>query len=536
MKQNFISKMKSLRGFGTSLFLSGIFMVPAVSNAQSIINPVATSDPSYSTLTNQIYTLNTDMLEVPSGQLTTMAWDYYGPYPSSGVAIQIKEEFPGTVQTTFIASKAESQPDIVWATDPSSGNYMLGVVFLDINGYVNFNTYKVTGVGTSSLSIIPNTHQVLSSNYGNFPHIDMLPDYSTMFGGFPSMHRFSISWGEIVGSGISDIKEIHGDMNNPMVHSPITNVTTGGDYFYGGDLAVSLDPATKRVHTYISYSNGAVLKLAELQTNYAAGPIAPAILVSTNTIVSSSTPTLLPLVRIEAMGTNVIGSGIVPWVVDATQNGHLWEYNINGSFNCSYGISPTDYNICPAVTAGPGEPLGNVCNNNYNVGWHNQTHGYITQVVDAFTGYISTTYPDYYVANVTVVNFPGGSSKIPIALSSCSNSGNYLFTGFWDGGTNINYHLKAGIAGYKPGHTTGVGNVTTNEAIKAYPNPITDKMIISGLTKGTYNIVNIVGQVIKTGVIDKNNYELDLAKLQKGNYILSVQSTEGNKTMQFVKQ
>jgi hypothetical protein len=532
MKHLFIAKMKSLRTIGAAFFLSGIFTAPVVSNALIIFpsNP----DLTYQSFTGvgtgvPIYTLNADMLEVPSGHLTAVVCDLYG---TAEVSIKIKDESSGNTASTTIAAKVESKPDVVLASIPgNTSDYFLGVVYEDMSGFVVFRTYKITNVGLSTMAITYQTSATLSGTTVGFPHIDMLPDYDNLINGLPSLHRFAITYSDVGG-----IKEEHGDISAPTVFSAVTSIPGSSSYGFGGDIALSFDPVSKKVHEYITYSNNASLMLTELVTSYAAGPYASPSVAGATTLIAGPINTMVPLPRIEAIGTNAIGSGLVPWVVAVSVGGEVWEYTPMTHFDCSVGINTTDRNICQAVTAGPGLPSGNLCNSNYNIGWHNKTYGYLTQVIDATTGLISTTYPNYYIANTPAVIFPSGDSKIPIAVTSCSNSGNYLFTGFWDGGSNIKYHLKAGIASYKPGGTTGVNVVDVTNQIKVYPNPVADKMVISGLKIGTFNIINVAGQVIKTGVINQDNYGLDLSALRNGNYVLSLQSIDGYKNFKFIKQ
>jgi hypothetical protein len=493
--------------------------------AQSVISPTYT-EALYAATPTQIYTLNVDMLEIaPGKQLEGMCWDLYGP--TSGVTIQIRN-YLGAVATAFIPTVSESQPDIVLTNDMTTpGQYRLGVVYLNNSRFVNFDSYVITGATTTSMALHPISSATISTDTAHFPHIDMFTDFSTPISGYPSMHKFVISYGQNGGTGIIDVAERNGDIMNPVSFSSPYPVTTGEFCPYGGDVSAVFDPATGRQYAYFAIVNANNLEERQIFLNVLPAIAPPIGSGPINTLYAGTavTPPLLP--RIESMGYNPTGSGIVQWVIGSmipdpiSFTNQIWEYNPNvmSGFNCSSPLFAGIQNVCVSVCAGAGKPGGNICNKNYNIGWYNQKVNFLTQVIDASTGAISLSDPDYYKANMLPWTFP--ASKVPIAITSCSNSGNDLFTGWWNEANKIFFKLKPGITVYRPA-PTGIGNVVNDINVSLYPNPATDRIVVKGLTQADYRIVNILGQVVGTGIINQDAYQIDISKLAAGSYSLSL--------------
>jgi hypothetical protein len=491
----------------------------------------------YSSTTTQIYTLNVDMLEVaPGRQLEAMCWDVYGP--SAGVTIKARD-FTGATATAFIPSISESQPDIVLANDMSTpGRYRLGVVYLDNNQFVNFNTYIVSGTGSGTLTLTLVSSTVISTNRGRFPHIDMFIDFNTMIGGYPSMHKFVIAYGQYVSPSVTDVFERNGDIMSPTSFSSPYPITTGGSCPYGADVSAVYDPATGRQYAYFAIVNGSNLQHRQIFLNVLPAIAPPTGASATTTLYTGGS--LLP--RIESMAYNATGSGIVQWVIGSiisnpiTFKNEIWEYNPNmmGGFNCSAAMFSGEENLCVSVCAGAGKPAGNICNKNYNIGWYNKKAGFLTQAIDASTGAISLAFPDYYKANV--MPWPFVWSKVPIAITSCSNSGNDLFTGWWNEAGQIFFKLKPGVSVYRPSAPTGIANVINGNEFSIYPNPATNKLTVKGLAKADYRIVSILGQVVGSGNINNDEFPIDISGLSSGTYSLSLFSEGESQSVKFIKQ
>ncbi|WP_118975688.1 T9SS type A sorting domain-containing protein [Taibaiella koreensis] len=534
---------KQFSGKLKTLFLAcGTLLMGTQVQAQVPVFPT-TTDLSYASFTQQIYTLNADMLELPGGnQIKAVAWDPYPP--NSGVDIKVTNNIGGSA-SLHIPSFVECVPDVVIAHDPTNGRYVLSVVYLNSSQFVTFDTYFILGANTGSITLQPFKSVVLTSKRGYFPHIDMLPDFTAPISGLPTMHKFVITYGQLddptVSPFVINIYEVHGDISNPGALSPVTPITSGGHCGSGADVAVSFDPVTNLQHIYLVYGDAFLgLFQAELRMNAAASPIAPPI---GGTVINpvpnppGTTGALLP--RIEAMAYNPTGSGMVPWVIggiffDGTTH-QIYEINpaIGGGFNCTAAMVPGSDNYAVAVCAGAGRPGGAVCNRNYNIGWYNTQLGYVTQAIDAFSGMISTSAPNYYIANSTAIGM--AVTKVPIAISSCSNSGNFMFTAWWDGGTGVWYKLKPTVTGYKPG-ATGIGEATGESALKLYPNPTAGGLTLEGADKAAYRIVNISGSLVAEGRVSGSTASLDVAALVPGIYYITLADGGRIQRLEFVKK
>jgi hypothetical protein len=120
------------------------------------------------------------------------------------------------------------------------------------------------------------------------------------------------------------------------------------------------------------------------------------------------------------------------------------------------------------------------------------------------------------------------------ALSTCSNTGDYLLSAWYDGqddgtgaGGNIWMKLSpnATTMQFKP---TIIGSIKKTE-LKLYPNPATSYICISQ-TEG-YTLYSLSGGVIQKGKAEQQQ-PINIQSLAKGNYILK---TASGKSIHFTK-
>ncbi len=71
-------------------------------------------------------------------------------------------------------------------------------------------------------------------------------------------------------------------------------------------------------------------------------------------------------------------------------------------------------------------------------------------------------------------------------------------------------------------------NSSENIDIKLYPNPVTDKLTISGFDRGDLSVFDITGALVLSTKIEANNSVIDLSQLANGLYVLNF--VDGNKT------
>ncbi|MCW4452702.1 M1 family aminopeptidase [Kaistella sp. BT6-1-3] len=75
-------------------------------------------------------------------------------------------------------------------------------------------------------------------------------------------------------------------------------------------------------------------------------------------------------------------------------------------------------------------------------------------------------------------------------------------------------------------------NDTTKDAVKIYPNPVKEKMSVSGIHKDTvYEIFSMDGKMIKTGTYSSGK-KIDVYTLTKGVYLLKIE----NQNLKFIKE
>lgn len=359
------------------------------------------------------------------------------------------------------------------------------------------------------------------------------------------MHRFAICF--MMNTASSPVLvETNGDLSNPHPMSPLTPIVSG-TFGAGADIAMSYDPNTNLNHVYMIASMGNMIAQAEVTLNALmppyASPTSP--IVTTLTLPPGCTNFLLP--RIEAMGINQLSSGtIAPWVIGTavhnTVSGILQVCQYNPKIStwqlCSSGPLSTADNFGVCIAAGSGFPDINICNRNYNIGWYATLPGtgYLTRVVDAVTGSISASAPDFFVANLYPVTIP--ALKYSIGLTSCSNSGNNLLTSWFDDSPNyrIWYKLKPGITGYKPA-PTGIPEVGKGK-IAIFPNPAHDFFRVQ-LDKPavhfTIKVINVDGRTMQSQLASGADAIVDMAKFPTGMYFIEVAEGTNKITQSLVK-
>ena len=78
----------------------------------------------------------------------------------------------------------------------------------------------------------------------------------------------------------------------------------------------------------------------------------------------------------------------------------------------------------------------------------------------------------------------------------------------------------------------GNANVTS---VQVYPNPATDVLNVSKVSNNaTYSIYNVAGQIVAKGKIADN--KVQVAKLQAGVYIISVEDNGNVEKVKFIKK
>lgn len=90
------------------------------------------------------------------------------------------------------------------------------------------------------------------------------------------------------------------------------------------------------------------------------------------------------------------------------------------------------------------------------------------------------------------------------------------------GGAKNNYYYET--------YTTGIAGVSTAKAVRLYPNPASNYIIVEGAGQAPYRIMNLAGQTVRTGVTSDMIHINDLAA---GQYLIGFGSGEMHR---FIKQ
>ncbi|OFX46742.1 MAG: hypothetical protein A2046_01160, partial [Bacteroidetes bacterium GWA2_30_7] len=90
----------------------------------------------------------------------------------------------------------------------------------------------------------------------------------------------------------------------------------------------------------------------------------------------------------------------------------------------------------------------------------------------------------------------------------------------------------------------GISDVISENTISVYPNPANSHIIITGLNKGTIEIINIQGQIVKTlstlelsaAEISNTKTTIDISKLSSGFYTIKIKTDNGIIEKKLIKQ
>lgn len=85
--------------------------------------------------------------------------------------------------------------------------------------------------------------------------------------------------------------------------------------------------------------------------------------------------------------------------------------------------------------------------------------------------------------------------------------------------------------------TIGIYETSVNAIFNIYPNPASDKLtiILPDITGVTMKIYDIQGQFISEQIPDRKTLEINISNLEKGAYIIKVESQERTSIMRFIK-
>ena len=82
-------------------------------------------------------------------------------------------------------------------------------------------------------------------------------------------------------------------------------------------------------------------------------------------------------------------------------------------------------------------------------------------------------------------------------------------------------------------NSTSISETSSSELLRIYPNPANNFLIIEQETSKArpFRIIDLLGQVIKSGSIENTNFQIDLSNLANGTYVLEIEG----KIVKFIK-
>ncbi len=83
----------------------------------------------------------------------------------------------------------------------------------------------------------------------------------------------------------------------------------------------------------------------------------------------------------------------------------------------------------------------------------------------------------------------------------------------------------------------GIGDLNAGSAVQVYPNPCTDQLVVDGVERATWQITDLQGRVLETGVFNSTGLQpLDASGLASGAYVLTMGTPAGQRSIRFCKQ
>lgn len=416
-----------------------------------------------------------------------------------------------------------------------------------------------------------------------YPHIDIIPEYSTAGGHIPNCNKIVVSFTDTHPTfGFCTAPQINlqlgvnlmplslddnviplSSIPFPVIPGTITANWGGAAAYYnalnpGGNFngfvwpnyadvsAAETGTPAKNVAYYTYTDNGNFLWVQGFDF-------------TSNTPIGSGMINFLnsncdKFPRIEAMKENtgnILGNGLADYMVvdnditlDYVQTYSNLSWYTTPNISGWTGTYPDTY---PVITGSGGGPLVPTA---YTAGYFhllgsgfNAPGLFLTQDIDWTTGFPVSS--NYYVADQTPIVW---SSAQPVALSStCNNDGLTLpgvfgnVLGCWSNYGVVFYKMVSSIAAWKHEHNTGMQAINISKEWKVGPNPATDHMElykpIGLVKKASYKITDMLGKEMIAGGVNGNTEQVSIGNFAAGMYILHIYEDETEvKTEKFVKQ
>jgi hypothetical protein len=454
------------------------------------------------------------------------------------------------------------RPDIVLGNDINNPtqNYRAAVVYVDQNDYIHVQFYTLKNAGTPNFEAvfsnsIPLAKEQQSLPYYDtdpLPHIDMWSEPTTSITGsngksYHALYEWVATWSEPY-LGTTDVYYAQGHINGGALVTPRTTLSSFAAHSGISDMSdvacyTEIATGRKRAAFCYTYQKRSNLVVTEIDMTV---PGSHFLYDSTHL---TANWVLFP--RIEAMSLYTSLLEPARWEV-VTIEGQLWGLQHPYCYTNRWGNPATAVPLAtlpslqslniksPCIAGGLRHTSGATAigNKQFTAGYYPwATQDLYVRDIDPMTGLPANT--NHFIVNMNPLapapsSYNLADASKSFALSTCSNTGDYLLSTWYDGqddgtgaGGNIWMKLSpnASTMQFKP---TIVGTVNKTELI-LYPNPATSYICLSQ-SEG-YTIYSLSGGVIQNGKAEQQQ-PINIQRLAKGNYILQ---TSSGKTIHFTK-
>ncbi len=515
-------------------------------NAQPI---PATIPDSIAGVGSNVSNINCDALELSIGgnkyTLSTVVWDNVtnGPTESVTVQVQFKGATVAGSGTRRVTIPKAKRPDVMIGN--TTNGYYIGVIY-ENTGTIELRVYQanISPAPSIGLTLTLLTTQVLETRLGTWPHIDGYTDANTTINGAPAVPEFAASWHyngsspgiTMVGMGVV------GNIEPPVTTTVIPWLVWGAPFH--SDISAYTDVSTGDKYAAFVWTQSGMATQTELIISRA--PVTSSISQEWAPEYNFN-PYTLGVPRIESQSQYDNTSGNPEWVVVCPKQtaGGVYQINEYNSLSCqlcgaaqtiSTSFSTTNSYTETAISAGTGMSATLGGSGKYNSLYQSIMYAPGTTLVNAAniaaTG--GSLVMPLFDVNTTALPSPPLGFTTPVAVSSTSNTGNYMMAAWWDG-TNVKYKLVYDSIGVGPHYrSTGIDNITTEDIIAVYPNPAGNQISISGIEDAIYIIKNIAGRTVASG-IQKDKQPLDITAFAPGSYLIEITKKDKRQTLRFTK-
>jgi hypothetical protein len=517
--------------------------------------------------------LSCDMVEYAnygsnSSEIKAIAWGNVNSMsPASWVGAGVRIEITGASPQVFIDNLPTAISVDVAIGEESNGVYDVALVYVDGNypsQVIYLNVYTVIpGTGIFGPTTVPIRAGGLD------PRIDIFTDNSShsalSSGSVPLMKKYAITWWEINSSFARTTWAATGNLSSPS-SSPTPQYICDGDdpdiaaqsewdlanssfkqFAYVLNRTAYPTPGyTLQVHQWdISGSSPTLQQTLETTTsvdfidNYkieAAATVSHAMpnigynAWYATASIHQSAPVYYPI-QLRGYGYYCPTSG-----APSLSTAILSDYNATGfgsvgswCYAPSVAYMGTPYNLSSFTG------IGDQAIVDYYSTYTNDVHGSGNRYGDFFADNISglNAVSGYNEVNQNDLIAPVGLSLDggQIAVATSSNTG-YGQLAVWYDGDQIQTKESSTFQ-YKG---TSVSNITSAPGYSTYPNPAINQLTVIGAKNASYTVIDMIGRIVASGIIDTKNVVIRTDHYAPGNYILNLSESGKSQSIQFVKQ